>query len=179
MVTRLHDLARSWRWRHARHAAFLADVGGHALQRHHRAGAGLFGDLGLLGVGDVHDDAALQHLRQADLHAKRIVLIVHLVSLSLNSQTMAGAGSALRARQRRFQFAPETLRPDAPRRLRIRSGGSPAKLNRRLARLGARDREVAARQVRHARALRPAPATRRRPAAPAAAPTDSCRPAAG
>ena len=33
-------------------------------------GAGLLGDLGLLGVGDVHDDAALQHLGQADLHSK-------------------------------------------------------------------------------------------------------------
>ena len=28
-------------------------------------GAGVLGDLGLLGVDDVHDDAALQHLGQA------------------------------------------------------------------------------------------------------------------
>ena len=32
-----------------------ADVGGHALERHHGAGAGVLGDPRLLGVGDVHD----------------------------------------------------------------------------------------------------------------------------
>ena len=35
---------------HARHAAVAADVGGHALERHHRAGAGVLGDPRLLGV---------------------------------------------------------------------------------------------------------------------------------
>jgi hypothetical protein len=34
---------------HARDAALLADVGGHALERHHRGGARLLGDLRLLG----------------------------------------------------------------------------------------------------------------------------------
>src|SRR5665647_3437863 len=36
---------------------------------HDRAGPGLFGDLGLLGVGDVHDDAALEHVGETALHA--------------------------------------------------------------------------------------------------------------
>ena len=44
---------------------------GHALQRHHRRRARVLGDLRLLGVGDVHDDAALEHLGQADVLAIR------------------------------------------------------------------------------------------------------------
>ena len=47
---------------HAGHAARRADVGGNALERHDGAGSGLFGDVRLLGCGDVHDDAALEHL---------------------------------------------------------------------------------------------------------------------
>ena len=50
---------------HARHAAVRADVGRHALQRHHGAGAGVLGDLRLLGVDHVHDHAALEHLGEA------------------------------------------------------------------------------------------------------------------
>ena len=56
---------------HAGDAAVAADVGGHALERHDGAGAGVLGDLGLLGGDDVHDDAALQHLGQAALHGER------------------------------------------------------------------------------------------------------------
>ena len=47
--------------RHARHAAFRADIGGHSFQRHDRGGPGVFGDLSLVGGDDVHDDAALEH----------------------------------------------------------------------------------------------------------------------
>ena len=54
---------------HAGHATVTTDVGGHPLERHHRDGARVFGDLGLLGRDDVHDDAALQHLGQPPLHA--------------------------------------------------------------------------------------------------------------
>ena len=53
---------------HAGDAAVLADVGGDALEGHDGAGAGFLGDLGVLGRHDVHDDAALEHLRQAGLH---------------------------------------------------------------------------------------------------------------
>lgn len=60
----LLDLARV---RHARHAALGPDVGGDALERHDGARAGLLGDARLRGVRHVHDDAALQHLRQAGL----------------------------------------------------------------------------------------------------------------
>ena len=50
---------------HAGDAAGCADVGGHALERHDGDGAGILGDLGLLGGDDVHDDAALEHLGEA------------------------------------------------------------------------------------------------------------------
>ena len=56
---------------HARHAAVAADVGRHPLEGHDRARPGVLGDLGLLGVDDVHDHAALQHLGQAPLHPER------------------------------------------------------------------------------------------------------------
>ena len=51
-----------------------ADVGGHALECHDGDGAGILGDLGLLGGDDVHDDAALEHLGEAALDAARSVL---------------------------------------------------------------------------------------------------------
>ena len=49
---------------HARDAACGADVGRNALECHDGAGACLLGDACLLGRGDVHDDAALEHLRE-------------------------------------------------------------------------------------------------------------------
>jgi hypothetical protein len=55
---------------HAGHAAVAADVGRHALERHHRGRPGVLGDLGLLGVDDVHDHAALEHLGQPGLDAE-------------------------------------------------------------------------------------------------------------
>ena len=75
---RLHDLLDLLDRGHARHAALGADVGRHALERHHRDRARVLGDLGLLGVGDVHDDAALEHLGEADLHAKLRRLEIHV-----------------------------------------------------------------------------------------------------
>ena len=42
---------------------------GHPLQRHDGDGAGVLGDLGLLGGDDVHDDAALELLGHAALDA--------------------------------------------------------------------------------------------------------------
>jgi hypothetical protein len=52
---------------HARDTTVAADVGRDALERHHRGRAGVFGDLGLLGRDDVHDDATPQHLREPAL----------------------------------------------------------------------------------------------------------------
>jgi hypothetical protein len=52
---------------HPGDATLGADVGGHPLERHHGDGAGVLGDLGLLGGDDVHDHAALEHLGHAAL----------------------------------------------------------------------------------------------------------------
>jgi len=65
-----HDLTDFFRGGHAGYSAFGADLGGHALEGHDGYGAGLFGDGGLLGVGDVHDDAALEHFGEAGFEAK-------------------------------------------------------------------------------------------------------------
>ena len=45
------------------------------------AGPGVLGDLRLLGVDDVHDDAALEHLGQAGLDAERGLVSKHTTSL--------------------------------------------------------------------------------------------------
>ena len=55
---------------HSRDAAVAADVRRDALERHHGRRARLLGDQRLLGVDDVHDDAALEHLGQAGLDAE-------------------------------------------------------------------------------------------------------------
>src|SRR5262249_7227215 len=52
---------------HPRDTALDPDVGWHAFQRHHRDGAGVFGDLRVLGGDHVHDHAALEHVRHAPL----------------------------------------------------------------------------------------------------------------
>ena len=53
--------------RHAGNAALGANVGGNSFEGHDRDGSGILGDLGLLGGHDVHDDAALEHLRHSAL----------------------------------------------------------------------------------------------------------------
>ena len=52
---------------HASHAALLADVGGDALQSHHRHRARLLRDARLLWCDHVHDHTTLQHLGQPHL----------------------------------------------------------------------------------------------------------------
>ncbi len=64
---RLLDLADHRRIGHPRDAAVAANIGRDALQRHHRGGASVLGDLRLLRRDDVHDHAALQHLGEARL----------------------------------------------------------------------------------------------------------------
>ena len=65
-----HDLADEFGVGHAGDAAFGADHGGNALQRHDGDGPGLLGDARLLDVHHVHDDAALEHLGEAELEAE-------------------------------------------------------------------------------------------------------------
>jgi hypothetical protein len=66
----LLDLADRGRVGHPRHASVAPDVCRHALEGHHRTGAGLLGDLRLVGGDDVHDDAALEHLGKPGLDAE-------------------------------------------------------------------------------------------------------------
>ena len=77
-----------------RHAAVFADIGGHTFQGHDRTRASLFGNPGVFGCHHIHDDAALQHLRQPCLHCegagfRPTVMIVsifaHLTLLSWHS----------------------------------------------------------------------------------------------
>jgi hypothetical protein len=65
---RLDDRLDHLRVAHPCDTAVATDVGGHALERHDRDGASLLGDARLLGVDDVHDDAALEHVGEAALH---------------------------------------------------------------------------------------------------------------
>ena len=83
MVTDGLDALDHLRVAHAGDAAVAADVGRHPLERHHRDGAGVLGDLGLLGVDDVHDDAALEHLGQAPLDPIRFPCVRSAMSESL------------------------------------------------------------------------------------------------
>ena len=69
-----HDLANLFGRGHAGYAAFGADLRRDALKGHHGDGAGLFRDGGLLGVGDIHDDAAFEHFGEAGLQAEAMVL---------------------------------------------------------------------------------------------------------
>src|SRR5438309_2161302 len=66
-----HNFANLFRRGHAGDAAFSADLRGHALEGHDGDGSGFFGNDGLLGVGDVHDDAALEHFGEAGLESER------------------------------------------------------------------------------------------------------------
>src|SRR5580700_6777686 len=72
----LHDLADDLDGGHAGHAPFFTNVRWHTLQGHDGARSGLLRNLGLLGVSHVHDDAALEHLRQADLHPPLVCITV-------------------------------------------------------------------------------------------------------
>jgi hypothetical protein len=58
---------------HPGDAALDANVGGNALERHDGDRARFLCDLRLLGVDDIHDDPALEHLGEAALHAHRSV----------------------------------------------------------------------------------------------------------
>ncbi len=76
---------------HARDAAVAADVGGNPLERHDGARACFLGDLGLLGVDDVHDHAALEHLCEAALDAHRPELVHGGHAIDPSRRSIAGA----------------------------------------------------------------------------------------
>ena len=76
-----HDLLDDLHRRHTGHAAFLADIRRHTLERHHGGRARVLGDFGLVRRGDVHDHATLQHLRQAYLQFHLLVIFPHAILL--------------------------------------------------------------------------------------------------
>ena len=67
-----------------------ADVGGDPLERHDGDGAGVLGDLGLLGGDHVHDHAAAQHVGQAALDHEGAGGALHRPSLPLAVRTPSG-----------------------------------------------------------------------------------------
>ena len=67
----LLDLLDHPRARHPGDAARRADVGRHALERHHRHRARVLGDSRLIRGGHIHDHPALEHLGQAALDPER------------------------------------------------------------------------------------------------------------
>src|SRR2546430_161504 len=76
-----------------RDAAILADIGGHALERHHRGRPCVFGDLRLLGRRHVHDPPALEHLGEADVLAVRNPDLVQLRHVNASFVVAVGAPS--------------------------------------------------------------------------------------
>ena len=80
----LLDLARVT---HTRHTAILANVGRHAFKRHNRTRAGFLGNARLLCRDDIHNDSALEHLRQTRFYDKRAcncasgAIIIHCTHL--------------------------------------------------------------------------------------------------
>ena len=96
-----------------------ADVGRHPLERHHRDGAGVLGDLGLLGGDDVHDDAALEHLGHAALDAGGAGLGRCWSDMARFERAAAVHGSILRPLRcrcllRRCSAAPRAASPAPP-----------------------------------------------------------------
>jgi hypothetical protein len=71
IVHGVHDPLDHRRVAHPGDAAGRADVGRDALEGHDGDGAGVLGDLRLVGRDDVHDDAALEHLGETLLRRPR------------------------------------------------------------------------------------------------------------
>ncbi len=81
----LDDLGRG----HAGHAALGPNHGGDAFQSHYGSRAGLLGDLRLLGAHDVHNDAALEHLREAYFQSQSVAIGIRHADFSLQIQELS------------------------------------------------------------------------------------------
>ncbi len=74
------------------HATLFANVGRNALQRHDSRRAGVLRDLRLFSVRHVHDDAAFQHLGQANLETE-LLGKVHRDVTSVTREAAKSCGS--------------------------------------------------------------------------------------
>jgi hypothetical protein len=63
------DAEDHFRVGHAGNSAIFADVGGDSFESHDGDGSGIFGDSGLFGVDNIHDDATFEHFSEADFFA--------------------------------------------------------------------------------------------------------------
>ena len=140
-----HDFANHLDGGHAGHAAFLANVGGNAFESHDGASPGLLRDFCLLGIGDVHDDAAFQHFGEADFHAPFVgcgavsaavyFLGVHVALLQIGSRIFkTSAGQMIVTRETVGLKPGATLKPPTRRlqaALLLRTGRGPATCHQR------------------------------------------------
>ncbi|WZY79888.1 hypothetical protein YC2023_026272 [Brassica napus] len=69
---------------HPSDASLSANIGGNALQSHDGASTGFLRDAGLLGVDDVHDNAAAEHLSQTDLNGEGRFLSLRYRTVTVN-----------------------------------------------------------------------------------------------
>src|SRR5258708_32696019 len=74
---------------HAGHATVCANIGGHALQRHHGTGSSLFGNFGLLGVDYITNHSPFEHLWESALNLYCSCLFFHDKWASLANSRMS------------------------------------------------------------------------------------------
>ena len=74
----VHDAFDKCGVAHARDPAFAANIGRYFFEGHDGNGAGFLGDHGLLGRNNVHNNAALEHLRQTTLNNYGPDLLFHV-----------------------------------------------------------------------------------------------------
>ena len=89
-VDHRHDFANLFRRGHTRHSAFGANLRRNPLQGHYGDGPGALGNFGLLGVGDVHDHAALEHFGKAGFQTEAggvvAIILRHRFTLSCSRE---------------------------------------------------------------------------------------------
>src|SRR5215211_7909512 len=116
----LLDLHDPLRIAHPRDPTVGPYVGGHALEGHDGHGPRLLGDPGLLGVDDVHDDPALEHLGHPALDPEgpcQLSIIGHVILPSVSTRICKGYLTTVApARQTILGFRLQLVRTGPPQR---------------------------------------------------------------
>jgi hypothetical protein len=73
--TAIRDVANLLGRCHASDPALGANLRGHPFQRHDGNSASLFSNCRLIGIGDVHGDAAFQHLGQTGFETQPVAVL--------------------------------------------------------------------------------------------------------